>query len=79
MSWEPTPEQLTKYLTREAELAKSNVCLMLRSQASTSGLLHSRETLHAAMQAVLAERPNRFARDPRPFSALPRPRREVVQ
>lgn len=35
-------------------------------------LLHSRATVHAAWQAILAERPNRFARDPRPFSSLPR-------
>lgn len=76
-TWEPTPEQMQHYKNIEIEHAKRNISFGLQSKgfSTTLDLLHSKATAHAAMQAVLAERPNRFARDPRRFSALPRDRK----
>lgn len=65
MTWEER-EQLNARQNIEAQLEAK--------QPASSTLLHSRATLFAVMQSILAERPNRFARDPRRFSSLPRVR-----
>ena len=77
-AWEPTAEQFEKYQLREVQLAVQNITTGLaatKAFATTHDLLHARATSHAAMQVVLRNRPNRFARDPRRFGSLPRERK----
>lgn len=63
--WQPSEEAYQKYLLREIELAKKNYCLGRRSPSfrPAQDLLHSKATIFAAVQELLADSERTRRRD----------------